>query len=165
LFVLSGREWSTPRQGRLDPNQKTGAIWSLTQRGSCHPHGDRKLGAGGALLDGQLPLPGAALVVLRRRVGVVPGRRLAPSEHHLHGVAAVAEVQQLVVGPAVDQAVAHPEVVALGERHPAGRAREAVQVVDGVAGPHHQLVGGDAGLTAAAPRHREHPVDNRTTCH
>ena len=47
------------------------------------------------------------------------------------------------------------DLVALGERHVAGDAGEAVDVVDVVLGAHHQLVGGDAAVTPFTPLQRE----------
>lgn len=76
----------------------------------------------------------------------------------LGGPAVVAVAQQLIVRPAVDEAVAHAERVSLGQQHAARRTREAVQVEDGVSGAHHQLTGRDAGLTPGAPLHREQPA-------
>lgn len=76
----------------------------------------------------------------------------------LGGATVVAVAQQFVMRPAVDEAVAHAEGVSLGQQHAARRAREAVQVEDGVPGAHHQLTCRDAGLTPRAPLHREQPA-------
>lgn len=41
----------------------------------------------------------------------------------------------------------------------AGHTGEAVEVVDVVSGPHHQLVGGDTEVAAGASLHREPPTN------
>lgn len=63
--------------------------------------------------------------------------------------------QRLEVEPAVNQAVLHAEVVAGGQRLVASGAREAAQVVHGVARSHHHLRGRNPEVAARAPLHGE----------
>ena len=65
---------------------------------------------------------------------------------------------ELVVISTVNHIVLHAEVVAGGERLVARGAGEAADVVDVLAGPHHQVVSRDAALTARAPLHRKPPA-------
>lgn len=63
--------------------------------------------------------------------------------------------QRLEMEPAVHQAVLHAEVVARGQRLVARGAREAAQVVHGVARSHHHLRGRNPEVAARAPLHGE----------
>lgn len=59
----------------------------------------------------------------------------------------------LVVQPTEHRAIPHPEVIALGQRNRAGRARETADVEHQLSGPHHQLRGQDRRVTPGAPLH------------
>lgn len=63
--------------------------------------------------------------------------------------------QRLEVEPAVHQTVLHTEVVSRGQRLVASGAREAAQVVHGVARSHHHLRGRYPEVAARAPLHGE----------
>lgn len=60
---------------------------------------------------------------------------------------------------AVHEAVLHAEVVPGGQHLAARGAREAVQVVDQVPGPHHHLRGRDPQVAPRAPLHRKSSAD------
>lgn len=88
---------------------------------------------------------------MRQRVRVVKVRVVVPLHHGLK------------VQPAVDQRVLHAEVVPGGEHLAAGGAREAVEVVDQLPGPHHHLRGRDTQVAPRAPLHRKSSADNTDT--
>lgn len=73
--------------------------------------------------------------------------------------------QGLEVEAAVHQAVLHAEVVARGQRFVARGAREAAQVVHGVARPHHHLRGRDPEVAARAPLHGEPSGTDKPSTH
>lgn len=67
----------------------------------------------------------------------------------------------IVVRLAVDQPVAHAKHVSFGQLGAARDAVEAAQVIDQVARPHHQFVGGDAASAARASLHAEQSATRR----
>lgn len=139
---------------------------TLTQRGLRYPqqvelgqpvafgyrHGRRQL-------DAVSFLPGPTLVRGRPVVAGRPGRAA-------HGLQVASPAHFPVLEPLVVRSteygtVPDAEIVAFAQHCAARVAREALDVVDKVLGPHDQVARADAALTAGAAFHREQPVRKR----
>lgn len=65
---------------------------------------------------------------------------------------------------AVDQTFFHPEMISGGQHFVAGRADEAIQVVNQIPYAHHQLRSQNPKVAPGAPLYRVTPARERAVC-